>query len=544
MKTKPWLKAYGDIPASIDADRYPSVTSMLEEAMQRYHDRVAFHSMGANLTYREVDELSAAFCAYLQQHLRVNKGDRIAVMLPNFAAFPIATLGIMRAGAIQVNVNPQYTPSELAHQLRDAGCEIIIIFNDATSTLAQIISNTPVQQIITVSRGDGLNLDTLTLPADPSLRGSIAFADALGKGRDMERQLVNVKGDDILFLQYTGGTTGLSKGAMLSHRNLVANTEQFKALMQGMFLDGEDSIVTAIPLYHIFALMVNFITYFSVGAQNWLVANPRDLDGLVPVLKAARPTAFTGVNTLFQGLTMHPGLKEVDWSRARFCAGGGASIIETTSKRWQDITGVFIREGYGLSETSPLATLNPLSVNEYNGTTGVPMPSTDIKLLDDNGQEVAIGQSGEVCIKGPQVTSGYWGHPKGDLASFTIDGYFKTGDIGQFDERGFMKIVDRKKDMILVSGFNVYPNEVEAVATGISGVAECACVGVPDEKTGEAVKLYVVRLPNFELHEQDVIDGCRLRLTAYKVPKQVHFVDALPKSTVGKILRRELRAIV
>jgi long-chain acyl-CoA synthetase len=543
MNARPWFKAYGSISATIDPDRYPSVNAMLEEAMTRYADHVAFHSLGGQLTYRQVDELSSAFCAYLQQRLGVHKGDRVAVMLPNFVAFPIAFLGIVRAGAIQVNVNPLYTPRELAHQLRDAGCKTIIIFNGATPTLAEVIGDTPVEQVITVTPGDGLDLDAPTPVVDTRLSSGIAFADALREGQTLERQPVHVTGDDGLFLQYTGGTTGLSKGATLSHRNLVANTEQFKALLPGIQLDGEDSVVTAIPLYHIFALMVNFICYFSVGAKNWLVANPRDLDGLIATLKEARPTAFTGVNTLFNGLTQHPGLKEVDWSRGRLCAGGGSAVLEVTSRRWQEITGLFIREGYGLSETSPIVSLNLVGVNEYSGTTGVPLPSTDVKLLNDEGNEVEPGQPGEVCVKGPQVMSGYWGHPKGDLASFTADGYFKTGDVGQFDGRGFLKIVDRKKDMIIVSGFNVYPNDVEAVATGVPGVLECACVGVPDDKTGEAVKLFVVRTQGVDVTEQAVIDGCRQNLTGYKVPKHVQFIASLPKSTVGKILRRELRTV-
>ena len=541
MSQRRWLSAYGDTPATIDPDRYPSVNALMDQAMHRYADQVAFRSLGASLSYAQVDELSAAFCAYLQHRLGVRKGDRIAVMLPNFAAFPLAFLGITRAGAIQVNVNPLYTARELGHQLRDAGCETIVIFNGATPTLAEVIDQTPIKHVIHVAPGDGLGLTLPTPPLDPRLTDAIAFADALAEGRRLERLPVALTGDDGLFLQYTGGTTGLSKGATLSHRNLIANTEQFKALMAGFLLDGEDSVVTAIPLYHIFALMVNFISYFSVGAENWLVANPRDLDGLVATLKAARPTAFTGVNTLFHGLTMHPGLKEVDWSRGRLCAGGGSAIVPITSQRWQDITGLFIREGFGLSETSPIVSLNPPCVNEYTGTTGVPLPSTDIKLLDDEGREVAEGQAGEVCVKGPQVMSGYWGDETANAEAFTADGYFKTGDVGLFDARGFLKIVDRKKDMVLVSGFNVYPNDVESFASTLPGVAECACVGVPDDKTGEAVKLFVVRMAGAVISEQDVIDGCRQGLTAYKVPRTVAFIDALPKSTVGKILRRELR---
>jgi long-chain acyl-CoA synthetase len=379
---------------------------------------------------------------------------------------------------------------------------------------------------------------------DARLGAARAFTTALEQGPAMTRTPVALSGDDLLFLQYTGGTTGLSKGAALSHRNLVANIEQYKAFMPLAVRPGEEVVVTAIPLYHIFALMVNFITYFSVGGDNWLVPNPRDMDAFVVTLKAARPTVFTGVNTLFNGLTMHPGLKDVDWSRLRLTAGGGSAVLGTTSQRWQAVTGQFIREGYGLSETSPVLSFNPAYINEFTGTTGLPLPSTDIKLLDDDGKEVTIGEAGEIVAKGPQIMAGYWQQPEANQNAFTPDGYFRTGDVGVFDERGFLKIVDRKKDMVIVSGFNVYPNDVEAVASSCPGVAECACVGTPDEKTGEAVKLFVVRMPGATLTEAEVIAHCRDGLTGYKVPKLVRFVDALPKSTVGKILRRELRNVV
>ena len=359
----------------------------------------------------------------------------------------------------------------------------------------------------------------------------------------MQRSPVELNGDDLLFLQYTGGTTGLSKGAAVSHRNLVANTEQYKAMAPNAIRPGEEVVVTAIPLYHIFALMVNFISYFSVGAENWLVANPRDMNGFVDVMKAARPTVFTGVNTLYAGLTMHPRIGEVDFSRLRLSVGGGAAVVAAVSARWKAITGNFIREGYGLSETSPVLTLNPDSIADFSGTTGLPLPGTDIKLLADDGNEAAIGEPGEVCAKGPQVMRGYWNQPLANAAAFTPDGYFKTGDVGQFDDAGFLRIVDRKKDMVIVSGFNVFPNEIEAVASACPGVAECACIGVPDEKTGEAVKLFVVPMPGSMLTAEYVSEHCRRELTAYKVPKHVCFIDALPKSTVGKILRRELRDI-
>jgi long-chain acyl-CoA synthetase len=377
----------------------------------------------------------------------------------------------------------------------------------------------------------------------PRLVGSIAFADALREGASMTRTPVALNGDDLIFLQYTGGTTGLSKGAALSHRNLVANVEQFKATMPSAVRPGQEVIVTAIPLYHIFALMVNFLTYFSVGADSWLVANPRDMDGFVETLKKSKLTVFMGVNTLYAGLVMHPKIREVDFSHLHLAGGGGAAVVGATSAKWKEITGQFIREGYGLSETSPVLSFNPASIKEFSGTTGLPLPGTDIKLLDDAGVEVALGQSGEVCAKGPQVMRGYWNQPEANAAAFTPDGYFKTGDVGVFDDKGFLKIVDRKKDMVLVSGFNVYPNEVEAVATACPGVAECACIGVPDDKTGEAVKLFVVKAPGATLTADEVIAHCRKEMTAYKVPKTVVFLDALPKSTVGKILRRDLRSV-
>jgi long-chain acyl-CoA synthetase len=462
-------------------------------------------------------------------------------MLPNLMAFPVACIGIIRAGAIQVNVNPLYTPRELEHQLKDSGSDIIVVFNGSTPTLAEIVGKTGVKTVITVAPGDATGAALPAPPVDARLTSAISFSQVLDEGARMQRTPVVCKGEDLIFLQYTGGTTGLSKGAALSHRNLVANTEQFKALMPSAMRDGQEVVVTAIPLYHIFALMVNFISYFAVGASNWLVANPRDMDGFVEVLRQSKLTVFTGVNTLFAGLVMHPKIREVDFSNMRLTAGGGAAVIATTSDKWKDISGHFIREGYGLSETSPILSFNPASVQEFTGTTGLPLPGTDIKLLDDNGKEVALGESGEVCAKGPQVMGGYWNQPEANKAAFTDDGYFRTGDVGIFDGEGYLRIVDRKKDMIIVSGFNVYPNEVEAVASACPGVLECACVGSPNEKTGEAVQLFVVKAPNATTTVEDVIAHCRKEMTAYKVPKFVRFVEALPKSTVGKILRRELR---
>lgn len=541
MSNRHWLKSYGSIPAEIDPDRHTSVVHMLEKAMEVYAEKTAFRSFGQSLSYAEVNNLSRQFCAYLQNELGVKKGDRVAVMLPNLAAFPIVFLGIMRAGAIQVNVNPLYTPRELQHQLNDASCEVIVVFNGVTATLAEVKDQTRIQQVITVAPGDGLASALPSPPVDDRLSGSVSLASALEKGKAKAPIPVELGGDDVLFLQYTGGTTGLSKGATLTHRNLIANTEQYKAFMPVATLPGEEVVVTAIPLYHIFALMVNFITYFSVGAENWLVANPRDMDAFVKVLKESRPTVFMGVNTLYAGLTMHPELKTVDWSRLKLCGGGGSAILEATSKKWEAITGHFIREGYGLSETSPIVCFNPHFISTFSGTTGLPLPSTDIKLLDEESREVNGGAHGEVCVKGPQVMRGYWDKPEANAEAFTADGYFRTGDVGQFTEEGYLRIVDRKKDMILVSGFNVYPTEIEAVAASCNGVMESACIGVPHERTGEAVALYVVKTPGATLDQAQIIEHCQKDLAAYKVPKIIHFVEALPKSTVGKILRRELR---
>ena len=511
--------------------------------MRRFADKPAFHCFGQTLTYADTDRLSRNFAAYLQVKLSVKKADRIAVMLPNIPAFPLAMLGIIRAGAVQVNVNPLYTPRELEHQLNDAGVEIIIAFRGVSATLAEIVDRTPVRTVISVGLGDGTSAHIPSPPVDTRLRNVIDFSVALDQGADLAIRPVVLHGEDLLFLQYTGGTTGLSKGAALSHRNLVANTEQFKAFIPDALRPGQEIVVTALPLYHIFALMVNFISCFSIGAENWLVPNPREIDGFVEILRKARCTIFTGVNTLYGGLLMHPKIAEVDFTRLRVAIGGGAAVLPTTSSKWKALTGKDILEGYGLSETSPILTLNPMTTAGFTATVGLPLPSTDIKLLDANDMETALGKVGEICAKGPQVMKGYWQKPEADAVAFTADGYFRTGDIGVFNEQGFLKIVDRKKDMIIVSGFNVYPNEVEAVAAACTGVAECACVGRPDEKTGEAVRLFIAQARGAFLTETEVIAHCRRELAAYKVPREVRFLEALPKSNVGKILRKDLRAI-
>jgi long-chain acyl-CoA synthetase len=543
MQNRPWLGAYPPgVPADIDATIYPSLVALMEESFRNYAERTAYSFMGKDVTFGQTDRLSQQLAAYLQG-LGLVRGDRVAIMMPNVPQYPVAVAAILRAGYVVVNVNPLYTPRELEHQLNDAGVGIILVYSGVSGTVAEVKAKTKVQTVITTGVGDGSGVQIPSPPVDPRLAGAVTLADALAEGAKLPFKLVELKGDDLLFLQYTGGTTGLSKGASLSHRNLVANAEQFKAFMPQDMRPGQEVVVTAIPLYHIFALMVNFITYFSVGADNWLVPNPRDFDAFIDTMKKARPSVFMGVNTLYAGLVAHPKSKEVDWSNLRLAGGGGAAVIGAVSDKWLALTGTFIREGFGLSETSPVVSFNPAAVKSFTGTTGLPLPSTDIKLLDEENREVGIGEAGEICVKGPQVMSGYWEKPEANATAFTADGYFRTGDVGVFDDKGFLKIVDRKKDMIIVSGFNVFPNEIEAVATGCPGVLECACIGVPDEKSGEAVKLFIVKAPDAALTEADVIAFCRKELTGYKVPRVVRFIDTLPKSTVGKILRRELRDV-
>ena len=538
---KPWTKTYGPgVPLEIDAAAYPSMVALFERAVAEYADHTALECFGRTMTYAEVDRASRAFAAWLQKKLGVKRGDRIALMAPNVSAFPVAMLGIHRAGAAQVNVNPLYTAHELQHQLNDAGAEIIVIFTGSTSTLAEILSDTPVKTVITVALGDAAGLAVPTPPPDPRLTSAVRFADVLAEGAHLDLDPVELTGDDILFLQYTGGTTGLSKGAVLTHRNLVANTEQFKSHMPEVVEPGKEVVVLALPLYHVFGLMI-MLAYISVGAKCILIPNPRDLDAFCGAIKDAKFSVIPGVNTLFQGLASAPSFKDVDLSNYKAAIGGGAAVIKATSERWKALTGRHIKEGYGLSETSPLLCLNPISVIEFTETCGLPVPSTDIKLIDDNGDEVPEGEAGEICAKGPQVMRGYWNNDAANASAFTPDGYFKTGDVGIFTAGGFLKIVDRKKEMVIVSGFNVYPNEVEAVVTACHGVAECGCIGVPDAKTGEAVRVYVVKAPFADVTSEEIIAHCRKELAAYKVPKQIHFVDTLPKSNVGKILRRDLR---
>ena len=548
LASRPWLQSYNvGVPADINANAYSSVVAMAETAMQRYPNNIAFHCFEQSLSYADVDRQSRAFAAYLQQQLGVRRGDRVAVMLPNIPAFAVAMLGVLRTGAVQANVNPMYTPQELEHQLNDAGVETIVVYAGATPTLAKVLPQTSVRNVISVQPGDGLALPVAEAPViDPAIFAHplhVDFAATLAQGAEMNLTPVPLVGDDLAFLQYTGGTTGPSKGAALSHRNLIANIEQARGFLPGMFVaGGPNVVVTALPLYHVFALTVNLLTGFSAGAENWLIADARNMDLVVDTMVKARPTLFTGVNTLFGALVRHPQLGKADFSRLRLAIGGGAAIIPATSAQWKQITGQEIVEGYGLSETSAILCLNPMGRSKFSATVGLPIPSTDIVLLKDDETPAALGEAGEICAKGPQVMSGYWRKPEANAKAFSADGYFRTGDIGIFTEDGFLKIVDRKKDMIIVSGFNVYPNEVEAAVASCPGVAESAVIGVPDEHSGEAVRLYVVKTANTTLNEAALMQHCRAHLAAYKVPRQIIFLDVLPKSAVGKILRKELRA--
>ncbi|HYZ24370.1 MAG TPA: AMP-binding protein [Rhodopila sp.] len=541
---RPWTRTYGaGVPHEIDANAYPSVMALFETAVRRYGDRPAFECFGKTMSYAELDSASRAVAAWLQKRLEVKRGDRVALMVPNVFAFPIAMLGIHRAGAAQVNVNPLYTPGELAHQLHDAAVETIIVFAGSTATLAEIVDKTPAKTVITVNLGDGSGLAIPSPAADPRLAGAARFADVLAEGAALELDPVELTGNDALFLQYTGGTTGLSKGAVLTHRNLIANTEQFKAFMPEAIEPGKEVLILALPLYHIFGLML-MLAYMSVGAKGILIPNPRDVEGFCKAIKDAKFSVIAGVNTLFAGMMAAPGFKDIDLSNFKVAIGGGAAVIQATSEKWKSLTGRHITEGYGLSETSPILCVNQMSVTDFTGTCGLPVPSTDIRLLDNDGNEVPEGEAGEIAARGPQVMQGYWRNDDANRAAFTPDGFFRTGDIGVLTEGGFLKIVDRKKDMVIVSGFNVYPNEVEATVTACPGVVECACIGVPNDKTGEAVRVFVVKAPDARLAEADIVAHCRGHLAAYKVPRQIVFLEALPKSNVGKILRRELRNLV
>jgi len=547
--TKPWFKNYpNNIAQQTDVTIYKSLIDLFHQTTAKYKQQTAYSNFGADLTFEQVDELSRSFAAFLQSKLNIAKGERVALMCPNTLCFPVAMFGIIRVGAVQVNVNPMYTARELAHQLNDAQVDTIIVFSPSTTMLADIIDKTRVKNVITVDLDDLVNKGLPCAPVDERLTETISFTDALAQGENIELSEPTLSQDDLLYLQYTGGTTGLSKGAMLSHGNLIANILQFQEFSKNHIHYGKDVVITAIPMYHIFALMANTLSYFTFGAKNVLVTNPRDMPTFVEIWKNTPATIFTGVNTLFNGLLHTPGFDQVDFSSLKLSIGGGAAVQQAVADKWQQVTGVRLHEGYGLSETSPILSLNfGVTINGkkvYIPGIGVPLPNTDISIRDDEGNSVAQGESGELCAKGPQVMSGYWNNAEATAECMTHDGYFKTGDVAMLDDTGFFHIVDRKKDMINVSGFNVYPNEIEAEVAKMPGILESACIGVADDKTGEAVKLFVVtnkESANENITEQDVINFCRQGLTAYKIPKQVVFIDEVPKSSVGKLLRRELR---
>jgi len=538
---KPWYKNYPEGAAhDIDMSIYSSLADMFRQTVDKYQDKTAAVSFGSELSFNELDTLSRDFAAFLQNKMSVKKGDRIALMTPNSIPFLVAMWGIIRAGAVQVNVNPLYTPRELQHQLNDAEVDTIIIFAGSTPVLAEIIGNTSVENSIVCKLDDLVGKGLPDSGSDPRLSNTIGFMDALSEGKSLDFTEPSLSHSDLLFLQYTGGTTGLSKGAMLSHGNLIANILQFSEFTKNILKDGEETVITAIPMYHIFALAVNGLGFFAIGAKNVLITNPRDMPSFVATWAQCKPTAFTGVNTLYNGLLHTPGFDEIDFSSLNMSVGGGAPVQQAVSDKWKAVTGRRIDEGYGLSETSPILTLNFGVDGEYVPGIGVPISATDISLRDEEGNEVAQGESGELCAKGPQVMPGYWNNPEATAEVMTDDGYFKTGDIAELDDRGFFHIVDRKKDMILVSGFNVFPNEIEAEVAKMPGILECACIGVKDENSGEAVKVFAVKTDP-TITAEDVTQFCREGLAGYKVPKQVVFIDEIPKSSVGKILRRELR---
>lgn len=518
-----------------------TITDLVRQTMATYSDDVAFINFGQTLTFRDLDRHSRNLAAYLQNEIAIEKGDRVALMMPNMFAFVISSVALMRLGAVQVNVNPLYTARELAHQLQDSGATTLIIFSGSTPVYAPIKDEVPVEAVVVATLADGSDGVIPSPPADPETGAYVSLAEALATGADLPLEEASVTADDVLFLQYTGGTTGVSKGAVLSHGNLLANIRQYREFAPEMTLPRQEVIVTPLPLYHIFALMVNFLAYFAVGSKNYLITNPRDMDSFIATIKDSRLTAMTGVNTLYAGMMMHPQIGDVDFSHLKIAIGGGTKIMPVISDRWKALTGKHIVQGYGLSETSPVLTLNPPTDDTFSDTVGLPFPDTDIRILGDKDEEVPDGERGELCAKGPQVMSGYWNRPDETAMAFTTEGYFRTGDIAIREPNGMIRIVDRKKDMVLVSGFNVYPNEVEQVVSEYDGIVECACIGVPDDKTGEAVKLFVVVAEGANPSKDDIISYCRDHLAAYKVPSHIAFIEAVPKSAVGKILRRELR---
>ena len=551
---KIWLKRYPPgIPAEINPDEYHSLVEIFEQSCKKFSDRDAFANLGYAMSYAELDAKTRDFAAFLQQQLGLQKGDRVALMMPNLLQYPLVLFGILRAGLTAVNVNPLYTPRELEHQMNDAGAETILTVANFAHVLAEVVHKTKLKNIIVTEIGDLLPFPKSLIvnfvvkyikkmvPAY-ELPGAISRKSALAKGQKLTLKPVALNGDDLAFLQYTGGTTGVAKGAMLTHRNMVANMQQVSAFIGAAIEEGKEVVITALPLYHIFCLTVNCLTFMKFGSLNLLITNPRDIPGFVKELQSVGEFTFiSGVNPLFNALVHNEDFAKLNFKPLKLAVGGGMAVQRAVADRWQKITGIRILEGYGLTEASPVVTFNPLDVQEFNGSIGLPVPSTEISLRDEQGQEVPFGERGELWVRGPQVMRGYWQRPDETAKTITADGWLKTGDIATVDEQGFVRIVDRKKDMILVSGFNVYPNELEDVVANCEGVLEVACIGVPDDKSGEAVKVFVVRKPDAALGEETVREYCKANLTGYKMPKYIEFREELPKTNVGKILRRELR---
>lgn len=552
MAEKLWLQSYPQgISAEVDVNEFSSLKHVLEVSCRRFAALPAFSNLGRTLTYAELDRLSAVFGAYLQQRLRLGKGDRIAIMLPNLLQYPIAMFGALRAGLTVVNVNPLYTARELEHQLKDSGAGTIVVLENFAHTLQEVMPRTQVKKVVTTQIGDMLPAPKRQLVnfvvkhikkmvPDWRIDGTLNFRDCLQEGLALELKDVPVGHEDIAFLQYTGGTTGVAKGAMLTHRNMVANLQQVNAWMSQELKEGAETVITPLPLYHIFSLTANCLNFMKYGGHDILITNPRDLPAFVKELSGVRFTAITGVNTLFNGLLNTPGFAALDFSAMKIAMAGGAALQRAVAERWKAVTGCVLGEGYGLTECAPVVCANPLSNTEFSASIGLPIPSTEVSIRDDDGKEVPLGTVGELCIRGPQVMKGYWNRPEATAEVMSADGWLRSGDMGTMDARGYVRITDRKKDIILVSGFNVYPNEVEDVVAMHPGVLESAAVGVPDEKSGEAVKLFCVRKdPN--LTAEALIAHCRGNLTGYKVPKIVEFRSELPKTPIGKVLRRELR---
>lgn len=548
---KVWLKRYpADVPAEISADHYTSLVGLFETAVKRYGDKPAFINMGKAMSFRQLEERSRAFAAYLQQGLALKKGDRVALMMPNLLQYPVALLGVLRAGLIVVNVNPLYTPRELEHQLNDSGACAIVIVSNFAHTLEKVVEKTQIKHVILSRLGDQLSPARATLlnfvvkyikrmVPRYHLPNAISFRTALRLGHQMPYQRPEIINDDLAFLQYTGGTSGVAKGAMLTHRNMQANIEQARATYGSLLKEGGETVVTALPLYHIFALTVNCLLFIDLGGANLLITNPRDIPGMVKTLSRTRFTAITGVNTLFNALLNDKDFQQLDFSSLTLSAAGGMAVHKSVAERWEKLTGHYLLEGYGLTECSPLVSVNPYDIRNHDGSIGLPVPSTDIKLVNDKNEEVAEGEPGELCIKGPQVMLGYWQRP--DATDEVLkNGWLHSGDIVTVDSAGFIRIVDRKKDMMLVSGFNVYPNEIEDVLMMHPKVREAAAIGVPNEVSGETIKVCVVK-KDLSLTTEELLMHCKKHLTGYKVPKVVEFRDDLPKTNVGKILRRQLR---